>query len=166
MKYAPMALAIAIAAFPTVILAQAQSTTTDPAQAQSTSADEQVLLKQVMTDKRSIYARSLKLTDSESRAFWPIYDEYEGKVKKVDDQFIALVNEFAAKYDTLTEPDAAAMLKTKMQLEKDRMDLKQSYTKKIAKVLPAVKALRYAQVETRIENMLRRNVYGLIPLAR
>jgi len=156
MKYAPMALAIAIAAFPTAM----------PVQAQSTSADEQVLLKQVMTDKRSIYAQSLKLTDSESRAFWPIYDEYEGKVKKLDDQFIALVNDFAAKYDTLTDPEAAAMLKTKMQLEKDRMDLKQTYTKKIAKVLPAVKALRYAQVETRIENMLRRNVYGLIPLAR
>ena len=58
------------------------------------------------------------------------------------------------------------MLKTKMQIEKDRMALKQTYTQKIAKVLPAVKALRYAQLETRIENMIRRDVYGLIPLAR
>jgi len=156
MKYVPMALAIAIAAFPSVMNAQTQSVSTD----------EQTILKQVMTDKRSVYAQNLKLTDSESRAFWPIYDEYEGKLKKLDDQFIALVNDFAAKYDTLTEADAASMLKTKMQLEKDRMNLRQTYTKKIAKVLPAVKALRYAQVETRIDTMIRRDVYALIPLAR
>jgi hypothetical protein len=56
------------------------------------------------------------------------------------------------------------MLRTKMTLEKDRMTLKQKYTKKIAKVLPANKALRYAQIETRIENMLRSGMYSLIPL--
>jgi hypothetical protein len=33
-------------------------------------------------------------------------------------------------------------------------------------VLPPVKALRYAQIETRLENMLRREVYSLIPLAQ
>jgi len=156
MKFASLALAVAIAAFPVMM----------PAQAQGLVTDEQIILKQVMTDKRSVYIASLKLSDSESRAFWPIYDEYEAKAKKLDDAFLALVNDFAAKYDTLTDTDATAMLKTKMQLEKDRMNLKQTYTKKIAKVLPAVKALRYAQVETRIENMIRRDVYGLIPLAR
>ena len=46
------------------------------------------------------------------------------------------------------------------------MDLKQHYTKKIEKVLPAKKAFRYAQIETRVDNMLRRDVYALIPLAR
>jgi hypothetical protein len=156
MKFAPIALALAIAASPFFA----------PVQAQGLGTDEQIILKQVMTDKRSVYAENLKLTDSESRAFWPVYDEYEGKAKVIDDKFLALVNDFAEKYDTLTEADAAAMLKTKMQLEKDRMTLKQNYTRKIAKVLPAVKALRYAQVETRLENMIRREVYGLIPLAR
>jgi hypothetical protein len=127
--------------------------------------DEQILLKQVMDDKRSVYAANLNLSDSESRAFWPIYDEYEAKVKKLDDRFLELVNRFAAEYDTLSDAAAAEMLEDKMAIEKDRMALKQTYTRKVAKVLPARKALRYAQVETRIENMLRRDVYGLIPLA-
>jgi hypothetical protein len=127
--------------------------------------DEQILLKQVMADKRSVYAASLNLSDSESRAFWPIYDEYEARVKKLDDRFLTLVNRFAAEYDTLSDTEAAEMLKEKMAIEQDRMALKQTYTRKVAKALPAKKALRYAQVETRIENMLRRDVYGLIPLA-
>jgi hypothetical protein len=156
MKIAPLALALALLATPAVL----------PVHAQGLVADEQILMKQVMTDKRAVYAKNLDMSESESRAFWPIYSEYEVKLKKVDDEFLALVNEFAEKYDTLNETDATRMLKTKMRLEKERMALKQTYTSKIAKVLPPVKALRYAQVETRIENLVRREVYGLIPLAR
>ena len=127
--------------------------------------DEQILLKRVMDDKRSVYAASLALSDPESRAFWPIYDEYEAKVKTLDDRFLNLVNHFAAEYDTLSDAEAADMLKEKMDIEKERMALKQSYTRRIAKAIPPKKALRYAQVETRIENIVRRDVYSLIPLA-
>jgi hypothetical protein len=160
MKIASLAVALAVAAFPVLTHAQAAPAT------QGVKTDEQIILKQVQTDKRAVYAQNLQLTDSESRAFWPIYDEYEGKAKKLDDQFLDLVNTFAEKYGSMTDADAKAMLKTKMQLEKERMQLKQAYTAKVAKALPPVKALRYAQVETRIETMIRRDVYSLIPLAQ
>ena len=58
------------------------------------------------------------------------------------------------------------MLKKKMELEKEREALKQTYTKKVAKVLPPIKALRYAQVETRVNNAIRNDVYSLIPIAQ
>lgn len=129
------------------------------------ATDEQILLKQVMTDRRATYAKNLGLSEAESGAFWPVYDEYEAKVKKVNDRFLALVNDYVAKYPALTDADATAMLKEKMAIERDRSALKQAYTKKVARVLPPVKALRYAQIETRIDYMARRDVYGLIPLA-
>lgn len=155
MKIASLAAALLLTASPLVA----------PAQDLDLATDEQILLKQVMTDKRAIYAKNLGLSEAESRAFWPVYDEYELKMKKLDDRFLALVNDFVAKYAALTDADATAMLKEKMAIEKQRAALKQTYTKKVAKVLPPVKALRYAQLETRIENMVRRDVYGLIPLA-
>jgi len=110
--------------------------------------------------------KNLGLTESESAAFWPIYDEYEAKVKPLNDRFLANVNRFAENYDTLSEADAAGILKKKMAIEKEREALKQTYTSKVAKALPANKALRYAQLETRIDQMVRRDVYGLIPLAK
>jgi hypothetical protein len=155
MKIASLAVALAVAAFPVVTHAQA-----------GVKTDEQIILKQVMTDKRAVYAQNLQLTDAESRAFWPIYDEYEGKAKKLNDEFLALVDDYAAKFGSMTDADATAMLNKKMQIEKDREALKQTYTKKVAKALPPVKALRYAQIETRLDNMIRREVYGLIPLAQ
>ena len=160
MKIVSLAAAIAVAAFPVLTHAQAEPAT------QGVKADEQIILKQVMTDKRAVYAQNLQLTDAESRAFWPVYDEYEGKAKKINDEFLKLVNDYSAKYGSLTDADATAMLKTKMQIEQERHDLKMAYTKKVAKVLPPVKALRYAQIETRLDSMLRRDVYSLIPLAQ
>ena len=157
MKIASLAVALAVVAMP--LMSHAQDTA-------GVKTDEQIILKQVMTDKRSVFAQNLQLTDSESRAFWPIYDEYEGKLKKLNDEFLALVDDYASKFGSFTDADATAMLKTKMRIEKDREDLKQNYTKKIAKVLPPLKALRYAQVETRVDNMIRNDVYRLIPIAQ
>jgi hypothetical protein len=138
MRFGPLALALLI----TVLspLAQAQNA--------GLATDEQILLKQVNTDKKALYAQNLGLTEEESAKFWPIYDEYEAKVKP------------------LTDEEAAAILKEKMAIEKEREALKQKYTAKIAKELPSKKALRYAQLETRIQNMLARDLYSIIPLAR
>ena len=160
MKIVSLAAALAVAAFPVLTHAQAEPAT------QGVKADEQIILKQVMTDKRAVYAQNLQLTEAESRAFWPVYDEYEGKAKKINDEFLKLVNDYSAKYGALTDTDATAMLKTKMQIEQERHDLKTAYTKKVAKVLPPVKALRYAQIETRLDSLLRHDVYSMIPLAQ
>ena len=156
MRFGPLALALLVTALPTVVQAQDAGL----------ASDEQILLKQVNTDKKAVYASNLGLTEEESAKFWPIYDEYEAKQKPLQDRFFANLNTFAEKYDTLTDAEAAAILKEKMAIEKDGAALKQKYTAKIAKVLPAKKALRYAQLETRVQNLIQRNVYSLIPLAR
>ena len=156
MRLAPLVLALAITVLPA--LSQAQDA--------GLASDEQVLIKQINTDKKGLYADSLGLTEAESAKFWPIYDEYERALKVYQDRLAANINNFAEKYDTLTEADATAILKEKMAIEKGRAALKQKYTAKIAKVLPPKKALRYAQLETRIQVLIDRNVYGLIPLAR
>jgi hypothetical protein len=152
-----LAMAVALAATATPIFAGAQD--------MGLVTDEQTLLKQVTADKRSVFAANLALSDTEAQAFWPIYDEYEAKVLDLDQRFLVLLNRYAADYDTLSDEEAAGMLKEKMAIEKERMALRQTYTKRVARAIPAKKALRYAQVETRIENLSRRDVYGLIPLA-
>jgi hypothetical protein len=42
------------------------------------------------------------LTDPESRVLWPVYDEYEVKVRGVDDRLIRPIDDYAAKYSTMT----------------------------------------------------------------
>jgi Spy/CpxP family protein refolding chaperone len=156
MRFGPLALALLVTALPTLVQAQDAGL----------ASDEQILLKQISTNKKAVYAENLGLTEEESAKFWPIYDEYEAKQKPLQDRFLANLNSFAEKYDTLTDEEATAILKEKMAIEKEGAALKQKYTAKIAKELPPKKALRYAQLETRVQNAVTRNVYTLIPLAR
>jgi Spy/CpxP family protein refolding chaperone len=132
----------------------------------SLNADEAVLLKQIQADRRAVFADNLGLTDAESVKFWPVFDEYEAKRQKLEERYIAMVNDFANKYDTLTDEQAAKILEERMTIETKMLELKNEYTRKVAKVLPGKKALRYAQIESRITNIMRRNLYTVIPLAR
>ena len=156
MRFGPLAIALLVTAVSPIV--QAQDT--------GLASDEQILIKQVNTDKKAVYAANLGLTEEESARFWPIYNEYEAKVKPLQDRLLANINTFAEKYDTLTDADAAVILKEKMAIEKEREALKQQYTKKVEKALPGKKALRYAQLETRIQILIARDLYSLLPLAR
>jgi hypothetical protein len=156
MRLASLALlTLATVAAPQVTLAQ-----------DSVKADEQIIIKQIQTDRRAVYAQNLALTDEESKAFWPIYDQFEAEMKKVTDARLQLLDTYAAKYDALTDADAREMLTTRLQLDKDAFALRQKYAKKVQQALPSVKALRYVQLQDRIDNILAGNMYSLIPLAR
>ena len=155
MRLASFALAVAIVAAPHVALAQ-----------DSVKADEQILIKQIQTDRRAVYAQNLGLTDDESKAFWPIYDEYETAAKKVTDARLELLDQYAAKYDALTDADAKDMLATRTKLDTEAFTLRQKYAKKVQQAIPSVKALRYVQLQDRIDNVIVGNLYTLIPIAR
>ena len=93
MRISPLAVALVACACPLLASAQDESL-----QVQSMRADEQIILSQIMTDKRAVYAQALQFTDEESRAFWLVYDEYEAKVKRIDDRFIRLVDASPLKF--------------------------------------------------------------------
>ncbi len=157
MRLAPLAVLALLAALPVASHAK------DPV---SLNADEQVLMKQIQSDRRAIYADNMGLTEAESAKFWPIYDEYEARRQKYEARYLEMVNDYAAKYDSLTDAQAEKILAERTDLERKQLELKEEYTAKIAKVLPGKKTLRYAQIESRISNLMRRNLYTVIPLAR
>ena len=153
MRIASLALALVVAASPLV------------SNAQSVKADEQIVIKQVQTDRRAILSANLGLTEEESRVFWPIYDQYEQDMKKVTDQRLAMLDEYAAKYETLTDADADGLLKTRYKLDEQSTAIKVKYAKKVQKALPSTKALRYVQLQDRIDNVIAGELLSLIPMA-
>jgi hypothetical protein len=159
MEAAPLALALtlALATFASPSVAQQSQ--------DGTRADQQIVLKRLETDQRAAYALNLGLTADESKVFWPIYDQYEADMKKVTDQRLALLNEYAGKYRTLSGDDATAMLATFWKCEQEALKVRQRHSKQVQAVLPAVKALRYVQLQARIDNHLVGRVLSQVPLA-
>jgi len=137
-----------------------------PVIAQTVNDENQVLLSQIQTDKRAIVLKGLQLSQPESAAFIPIYDEYQAEQKKIADRTIATIDKFAANYDSMTEDAAKGILKEWFGIEDDRADLLKKYAKKLERVLPPQKVLRFVQIENKLNTLVAMQAARVIPLAK
>lgn len=136
------------------------------AQAQSDADAIEVARSSLKADRKVVLAEAMQFTDSESQAFWPLYREYRAEVEKVADGLVKLVLEYADAYPgPLEEKRAGEMLKEYTALEEKLVALRTKYSKKLSKVLPASKVIRFLQVENRLDLVLRLELASAIPLA-
>lgn len=122
----------------------------------------------IQAERRAIVSMNLELTDAESQAFWPVYDEYWVQMKKVRDREVVLIEDFAKhyQYETLTNEKAEEMLKELLSILKDENKLKRKYVNRFMKVLPAKKVLRHFQIENKLDTIINMELAATIPLAR
>jgi lipid-binding SYLF domain-containing protein len=111
-----------------------------------------------------VVAAAMELTDAESKAFWPLYRDYRAALDKINDQRVNLILEYARLYPNIPDLQAIQMLKTYTDLEQKHVAQRTSYLKKFSNVLPATKALRFAQVETRLDLLIHLDLAARIPL--
>ena len=85
-----------------------------PAAAQSSSwksskTHRQLDVAAARADRKAIVGANMNLTDTQAKAFWPLYDAYEAKMDKLDDRHANEVKTYAEHYQTLTDEDAARL---------------------------------------------------------
>jgi len=115
-------------------------------------------------DRQAFLAETLQLTESESAAFWPLYRSYRADMDKLGDGLVKLVLEYADVYPNVPEKRAREMLKEYSALEQKFASQRAWYLKRAGKALPAAKALRWAQLENRMDLVLRLQLAGGVPL--
>ena len=64
-----------------------------------------------------LVAANLQLTEAEAAKFWPLYNEYRAKHSQIGDRTVALVNDFAANYDALSDEKAKDLLRRQLDIE-------------------------------------------------
>ena len=67
--------------------------------AQSTYDEQQQLISQIQTDKRTVVLKSMELSDTQLAAFTPIYDKYQAERKKLYDRGVDILNLYASNYE-------------------------------------------------------------------
>lgn len=138
-----------------------------PVLAQDQPADNMEIVRDaIRAEKKALIAENLGLTESEATAFWPVYDEYQQAIKKINDERIALIEAYAEAYNagTMNDESAENMIKKSMQLDGDYLKLVESYYPKFVKVLPAKKVARYYQIENKIRAVIQYDLAAGIPL--
>jgi hypothetical protein len=116
------------------------------------------------TDRQAVVAATMELTDAESKDFWPLYREYRFEMDKVNDGLMKLVLEYAKLYPAVPADRAEQMLKDYTEFQRKQVEMRTSYLKKFSKVLPATKALRLAQVESRLDLVVQLQLAARVPL--
>jgi len=118
----------------------------------------------VTADRQAVVVATMEFTDAEAKAFWPLYRQYRSDMAKIGDELINLVLEYAKAYPNVPEEQAKRMLKTYTYLQQKQTEKRTAHLKKFAKVLPAAKALRFAQVETRLDLLVQLQLVAGVPL--
>ena len=136
------------------------------AQAQSSYDDTQQLIAQIQADKRAVVLKAMALDDAQMTAFTPLYDAYQADRKKLMQRGVDLINAYSSNYDSMTDDAAKGLLKDWFKLQADEDALIKSTVKKMDKVLPTTKVLRFVQVENKLNTLLRLPGIQGIPLAK
>jgi Spy/CpxP family protein refolding chaperone len=145
-----------------LIIAAVFSLVAAPAMAQVSDMEE--LLRTVFrSEKKVVFAENMWLTDEESTAFWPIYNDYEAKLTRINDKVAKILREYAATFDTLTDAQAKAMVEEIFDIREQKLKLRKSYAKKFAKVIPEKKVFRFFQLEYAIEALLNFSIASNLP---
>ena len=139
------------------------------AAAQDKPADNmQILREKVKADKKLMVAANMELTESEAKAFWPVYDAYQKDLEAINQRTVKLIESYAADYrgNTLTDEKAKKLVDELVAIEQAEAGLKASYVPKLGKVLPMKKVARYLQVENKVRALVKYELAGGIPLVR
>jgi soluble lytic murein transglycosylase-like protein len=134
--------------------------------AQARHDEQQLLIAQIQADKYAIVLKSMELDDAQVQAFTPIYDEYQLERKKLFNRTADLLNLYASSYESLADDTGRKILKDWFDLQDDEIALTRKYAKRLEKVLPPAKVVRFVQIENKLDTLLRLKAEDKIPLAR
>jgi hypothetical protein len=87
------------------------------------------------------------LTGAKADAFWPVYRKYQLDLDKITDKRLALVKDYGANYDKMTDEKAKQLVNSALDLQSQRTSLLKKYYKDFAKVLGNTDAAKLIQVE-------------------
>ena len=136
-----------------------------PAVSQDKPADNmQILLEKIRADKKLLVAANLDLTETEAKAFWPVYDKFQDELFLLRARTARLIKDYAEAFKDMKGEKAKALLDESITIESLGLKLRQSYLPKFRKALPEKKVARYYQIENKIQAMLNYELAKEIPL--
>ncbi len=138
------------------------------AQGADPAAELKVLVEQAKTPeaKRAAVASALSLTDAEAKKFWPVYDAYQRKLDANNRQYSRLIEDVVMSGRPVSDAYAKALAKDLADVEDAEMRARKAMYSAVVKALPGRKAIRYLQIENKIQAAYHYEVANTFPLVR
>lgn len=105
----------------------------------------------------SFITQKVNITPSEAQSFWPIYNEYNDKVKALRKNFR---HQYKGQEDFKTEKEADDFLNAELKLKQSECDLQKEYIEKFKKVLGAKKTALLRRAEEEFKRKIIETIKG------
>ncbi len=132
--------------------------------AQETPVLDSIMEANYRAEKKALITEALQLNQEEAKEFWPLYAEYNAKVEAENTKLVNFINKNASKLDSLTDDEAEKIWKHKLSHDSDLTKLEKKYFKKMLKILPGGKTVRYFQAENKIKSLMDAQMAVEVPL--
>ena len=129
-----------------------------------TDTDIQLLRSDLQADKNDVIAHTMKFTEAEGTAFWPVYKEYSQEQQKIGDARVQLIKDYAQNYDNIDDAKAKDMAQRQFDIDEKYLKLRKDYWPKFEKALGAKRAAKFYQVDNRLTMMVNLQLASDIPL--
>ncbi len=128
----------------------------------------EIVHEKLKADKKLIVAKYMALTESEATKFWPVYEDYQKDLQKINERLLSLLQSYAAEYrnNSLTDKKAKKLLDEWIAIEQDEAKHRSSYVPKVLKALLPKKAARYLQIENEYRILIKYDLAVTVPLVQ
>jgi len=118
----------------------------------------------IRSGKMGMIASAMQLTPAQQEVFWPLYRQYADEQEKLLDQRIAMLQEFAASYENITEAAAVSIAEQSFAIQRAQTDQRERYFQKMTEILGPVLAARFIQVDSQITTLMDFELMRSTPL--
>ncbi|MGH7845515.1 MAG: hypothetical protein ACREQW_10140 [Candidatus Binatia bacterium] len=141
---------------------------TKPTGGEKPANNMEIIHEKLKADKKLNVAQYMGLTESEAKTFWPVYEDYQKDLHKLNERLLNLLQSYAGEYksQSLTDEKAKQLLDEWIALEQDEAKQRSSYLPKVMKALPAKKAARYLQIENEYRILIKYDLAVTVPLVQ
>jgi hypothetical protein len=134
------------------------------AQSNVKDQDIEMLRADIRAQRKQITAQNMTLTADEATKFWPIFEQYRQEAIKPNDERWAVIQDYAANYDTMTEAQAQNYINRVTAVDQQLLALRMKYVPVFEKVISAKKTALWCQIDRRIDLLINLQFSALIPM--
>jgi hypothetical protein len=121
--------------------------------------------KAAKAERKAVFGENMLLTKKEEASFWPVYDQYEGAMDKIEMRHVEEVREFSKNATSLTGAQATQKLNEVMAIAQDRLNVQKRFIPKFLAVLGPIKTTRFFQIDNKLRALLQAQIAQMVPLA-
>ena len=128
----------------------------------------EIVHEKLKADKKLIVSNYMELTESEAKKFWPVYEDYQKDLQKIDQRLLNLLQSYAADHrnNSLTDEKAKKLLDDWIAIEQDEAKRRGTFAPKVLQAVPPKKAARYLQIENEYRILMRYDLAATVPLVQ